>query len=89
MTNNTEDPLFTINFIKAIENRPCIYNYGLSEYSKRNKTEKAWKEVAEEVKDTGKKNMFINYNKLMCKIDFCHMRISIELVLILRPSKSS
>ncbi|KAF5280223.1 hypothetical protein FQA39_LY05357 [Lamprigera yunnana] len=52
MANNTNDPLFNINFVKAIENRPRIWNYNLSEYRKRNKIENAWKEVAEEVKDT-------------------------------------
>lgn len=49
-----EDPVFNINFVRAIENRPCIWNYTLSDYSKRNKTEKAWEGVVEEVKDTGK-----------------------------------
>ncbi|KAF5289776.1 hypothetical protein FQA39_LY03693 [Lamprigera yunnana] len=52
MANNTEDPLFNINLVKAIENRPCIWDYNLSDYSNRNKIDKTWKEVAEEVKDT-------------------------------------
>uniref|UniRef100_A0A6P7F2E5 Uncharacterized protein LOC114324150 n=1 Tax=Diabrotica virgifera virgifera TaxID=50390 RepID=A0A6P7F2E5_DIAVI len=47
-----DDPLFNINFVRVIESRPCIWNYNLQEYSKRNITEKAWTEIANEVNDT-------------------------------------
>ncbi|GJQ87784.1 hypothetical protein Trydic_g6978 [Trypoxylus dichotomus] len=46
----SENPVFNISFAKAIEKRPCIWNYSLTEYSKRNLTEKAWVEVANEIK---------------------------------------
>ncbi|XP_072397090.1 uncharacterized protein [Diabrotica undecimpunctata] len=47
-----DDSFFNINFVRVIESRPCIWNYNLQEYSKRNVTEKAWVEIAKEVNDT-------------------------------------
>ena len=51
-----DNPTFNINFVKVIEKHPCIWNYSLTEYSKRNLTEKAWANVSNEVKDSGKYN---------------------------------
>ncbi|KAM3965593.1 LOW QUALITY PROTEIN: uncharacterized protein ACR2FA_000439 [Aphomia sociella] len=34
--------------VKSIERFPCLYNYNLSEYSKKELTDKAWGEVANE-----------------------------------------
>jgi len=48
------DQNFNIKFVQQIEKYPELYNYTLKSYSKRNITEKAWSEVATEVKLTGK-----------------------------------
>ena len=45
--------LSIINLVRAIENRPCLWNYTLPDYSKTNVTEKAWAEVAKVIKDSG------------------------------------
>lgn len=58
MSKMADNPLFNINFVKAIEQRPCIWNYSLTEYSKRNLTEKAWVDVAKEINDSGKYRQF-------------------------------
>lgn len=44
---------FNIKFVNEIEKHPELYNYTLKSYSKRNMTDKAWSEVAAEVKLTG------------------------------------
>jgi hypothetical protein len=36
-----------------VEKYPCLYNYKLPEYARKDLTEKAWSKVAEEVKETG------------------------------------
>lgn len=43
-----------IRFVQIIEKFPCLYNYNISEYSRKDITEKAWSEVAEEINSTGK-----------------------------------
>lgn len=42
-----------IRFVQIVEKYPCLYNYNLDEYSRRDITEKAWDEIAEEMKWTG------------------------------------
>ncbi|CAH0560385.1 unnamed protein product [Brassicogethes aeneus] len=56
---NTDDPIFNIKFLQLIKNRPCLWNYSLSEYSKRHIIEKVWKEVAGEMKDSVKAVPFV------------------------------
>ncbi|XP_076302142.1 uncharacterized protein LOC143220367 [Lasioglossum baleicum] len=38
------------SFVQLIERYPCLYNHTLSEYAKKDITEKAWNEVANEIK---------------------------------------
>ncbi|XP_059061561.1 uncharacterized protein LOC131854461 [Achroia grisella] len=38
--------------VKSIEKFPCLYNYNLSDYSKKELTDRAWNEVANETKLT-------------------------------------
>ncbi|XP_076655286.1 uncharacterized protein LOC143360381 [Halictus rubicundus] len=37
-------------FVQLIEKYPCLYNHTLSDYSRKDITEKAWNEVANEIK---------------------------------------
>ncbi|XP_053951098.1 uncharacterized protein LOC128858671 [Anastrepha ludens] len=41
-----------IRLVQTVEKYPCIYNTSLTEYSKRDHTERAWIEVAEELSST-------------------------------------
>ncbi|XP_044756990.1 uncharacterized protein LOC123315387 [Coccinella septempunctata] len=36
----------SVKFVQLIENRPCLYNNTLQEYSRKDVTEKAWAEIA-------------------------------------------
>lgn len=42
-----------ILFVSEVEKYPCLYNYNLPEYSRRDVTEKAWAAVAEQQNSTG------------------------------------
>jgi len=42
-----------IKFVNEVEKHPELYNYTLKGYSRKNIIEKAWSEVAAEVKLTG------------------------------------
>jgi hypothetical protein len=52
--------VYNINFVHIIEKYRCIWDLKdtLKDYSKRNVTEKAWKDVANTVYDSGKNNFF-------------------------------
>jgi hypothetical protein len=50
--------VLTINLVKAVEKYPCLYNYKLSEYARKDLTEKAWSKVAEEVRSSIKRLKF-------------------------------
>lgn len=54
-----------IRFVQIIEKYPCLYNYNLSEYSRRDVTENAWSEIAKETKSTGKLKKCVYYNYLL------------------------
>lgn len=45
--------MFNTQLVEAVEKFPCLYNYNLREYSKREATLLAWENVAKEVNDTG------------------------------------
>lgn len=47
------ESVLTINLVKAVEKYPCLYNFKIPEYARKDITEKAWSKVAEEVKETG------------------------------------
>jgi len=49
----TKEENLTIKLVEAVEQYPCLYNYKIPEYARRDITEKAWSKVAEEVKETG------------------------------------
>jgi hypothetical protein len=42
-----------IMFVKTVEKYPCLYNYTLPEYSRRDLTERAWINVAKKMNYTG------------------------------------
>lgn len=44
-----------VNFVKVIEEYPCLYNNKLPEYSRKDVTDKAWLEVAQRTNTSGKK----------------------------------
>jgi hypothetical protein len=52
-TPRKDDPSMNIKFVKAVEKYPCLYNYKLPEYSRRDVTDKAWMNVAKEMNYTG------------------------------------
>lgn len=39
--------------VKSIEKFPCLYNYNLIDYARKDVTDKAWNEVSNETKLTG------------------------------------
>ncbi|XP_014281544.1 uncharacterized protein [Halyomorpha halys] len=47
-----DDPEFNIRFVKCVEKQPCLYNYNVIEYSNRDEQERAWQDVAFEMKAT-------------------------------------
>lgn len=47
-----DDPCMNIKFVKIVEKYPCLYNYKLPEYSRRDVTDKAWMNVAKEMNYT-------------------------------------
>lgn len=48
------EQILNVNFVAEVEKRPLLYNYTLSEYSRKDLKEKAWSEVATECGITGK-----------------------------------
>jgi hypothetical protein len=51
---NTEEHK-NIKFVQIIEQHPCLYDYSVPDYSKRDVSERAWSRVADEAKLSGKK----------------------------------
>ncbi|KAG0710528.1 hypothetical protein GWK47_022617 [Chionoecetes opilio] len=47
-----EDAAKNLRFIREIEQYPCLYNFSLPEYTKRQTTTSAWQSVAEVMQDT-------------------------------------
>lgn len=47
-----------ITFVQEIEKYPCLYNYRLEVYSKRDIVDAAWEKVGKTVGDTGKNKNF-------------------------------
>ncbi|XP_036345183.1 uncharacterized protein LOC118754416 isoform X1 [Rhagoletis pomonella] len=47
-----DDPVLNVRFVQLVENHPCLWNSTLPAYSKKDETQKAWQEVANETKDT-------------------------------------
>jgi hypothetical protein len=45
-----------IKFVRIIEQHPCLYDFSIPDYSKRDISEKAWSRVADEAKLSGKKH---------------------------------
>lgn len=43
-----------VNFVKIIEQYPCLYNNKLTEYSRKDFTDRAWSEVAQKTNTSGK-----------------------------------
>ncbi|XP_012157002.1 uncharacterized protein LOC101462519 isoform X2 [Ceratitis capitata] len=46
-----DDPVLNVRFVQLVENHPCLWNSTLPAYSKKDETQKAWQEVANETKD--------------------------------------
>lgn len=53
MTGRREDNS-VIHFINLVKAHQCIWNYSIAAYSKTDVTSAAWREIASEIKDTGK-----------------------------------
>ncbi|XP_059055706.1 uncharacterized protein LOC131849615 [Achroia grisella] len=47
------EQLLNLKFVREVEKRPCLYNYTIGEYSRRDLTEIAWAEVGKEVNLSG------------------------------------
>lgn len=48
-----------VKLIEAVEKHECLYNYKLSDYSRKDVVEKAWAEVAKETSEEG--NLYIYF----------------------------
>lgn len=48
------DQALNIKFVQKVEEYPCLYNYKLTDYSRKDVTERAWSEVGKVFKLTGK-----------------------------------
>lgn len=55
-----DDPSTNILFVQTVQKYPCLYNYKMSEYSRRDLTEDAWMNVAQEMNFTGNYNTVTN-----------------------------
>lgn len=44
---------FNTKLVDAVKRRPVLYDYSLSEYSRKDITELAWDEIAEEMCESG------------------------------------
>jgi hypothetical protein len=42
---------FCIKLVQAVGKYPCLYNYELSDYSRKNVVDKSWVEVGKEVNE--------------------------------------
>ena len=47
----TSEQDFCIKLVQAVEKYPCLYNYKLSDYSRKDVVDKAWVEVGKEVNE--------------------------------------
>lgn len=47
------EQLLNIKFVSEVEKYPCLYNYNMKEYSKKDITEKAWVAVGNAVNLSG------------------------------------
>lgn len=70
---------FNIKFVSEIEKHPELYNFSISEYSRRDCQDKAWYDVFNEVNLSGK---LIYYNK--CYFYFYILIIYLFLFLFIR-----
>lgn len=55
------DQEMNIKLVGAVEKHEALYNYKLPDYSRKDVTEKAWKEVAAEVNMPGKKRFYFAF----------------------------
>ncbi|XP_017065015.1 uncharacterized protein LOC108103837 [Drosophila eugracilis] len=47
-----DDPVYNVRFVQFVENQPCLWNYTHPGYSKKEEVQRAWQQVANEIKDT-------------------------------------
>ncbi|XP_016923839.2 uncharacterized protein [Drosophila suzukii] len=47
-----DDPVFNVRFVQFVENQPCLWNYTHPGYSKKEEVQRAWQQVANEIKDS-------------------------------------
>lgn len=47
-----EDANKNVRFIQLVESHPCIYNFNLPDYTRKQATDIAWQEVADEMNDS-------------------------------------
>ncbi|KAH8250566.1 hypothetical protein KR038_007146 [Drosophila bunnanda] len=47
-----DDPVFNVRFVQFVEGEPCLWNYTHPGYSKKEEVQRAWQQVANEIKDT-------------------------------------
>ncbi|KAH8374184.1 hypothetical protein KR200_011047 [Drosophila serrata] len=47
-----DDPVFNVRFVQFVESEPCLWNYTHPGYSKKEEVQRAWQQVANEIKDT-------------------------------------
>ncbi|KAJ0182485.1 hypothetical protein K1T71_001854 [Dendrolimus kikuchii] len=54
MNNKMADQILNLNLVEEIEKHPCLYNYTLTSYSRKDITEKAWNEIGAKINIPGR-----------------------------------
>ncbi|KAH8293330.1 hypothetical protein KR018_004694 [Drosophila ironensis] len=47
-----DDPVYNVRFVQLVEGQPSLWNYTSPGYSKKEEVQRAWQQVANEIKDT-------------------------------------
>ncbi|KAH8420590.1 hypothetical protein KR009_011707 [Drosophila setifemur] len=56
-----DDPVFNVRFVQFVECQPCLWNYTHPGYSKKEEVQRAWQQVANEIKDTGEFHFAVSF----------------------------
>lgn len=75
---------FNINFMGEVEKYPELYDYTLADYSRKDVTDRAWQEIAKEVKLSGLLTYHLIYftNSMVYLCQYNHICFAIIIIMI-------